>query len=491
MLNFKKKKFIRDYISSVFSNNLKGNKIKNIFIKMLHNKAHRGHCKIIIDPFVNYSGNSQNFELIFKINNKKIPLPIDVLEISSDNIVNKGEEIQIDSEEVFDSLINEKDQTILIEQKPLEIISKRLSNLVDSNKLLHLVLKVKKSKHLRLEMLNCDMRLHNSTHFKHGHGKKENKNLVKSNPSIYSSPVEVNPNFEKFSCLFNNSNVIFEKFDHKFLNGNYTYEFKIQNKSEIMLRKFFIHKMELCIDSSKIFIEKLSGYKISKDDENHIKNSIYIKSNKSFVKIYNFINCGDLIYNSSNTEELCLEKIESCVDFNAGEQKIEEKNSESSNNTLSIDNFYSNSFDIRLSDNDKLDINLYEISDNSNLQFRKCNNFKLRIHPVLLCGINVFQEFNKKFMKVLFFEDEGFIQSPTLVLNGDKEMKKKDITGWELVKLKDNRYLKIFILISFLSFVVSLFVNDDGDFNRKYSEFKLYQVYLKKTLENYLENIEK
>jgi hypothetical protein len=221
--------------------------------------------------------------------------------------------------------------------------------------------------------------------------------------------------------------------------------------------------MDMSLDSSKIYIEKLSGYKISKDDENHSKNLVSIKSNNSLVKIFNYINCGNLIYNANNDNP-------------------------DNSNTLSIDNFTSNSFDLRLSEKDKFNMNLYEILDNSNLEFKNSDNLKIRVHPVLLCGINVFQEFNKKFMKILFFEDEGFIQSPNLVLNGDKLLKKGDITGWELVKLRDTRYLQRIIFISIFAFVFSLFLNEKNDLNRKYSDFKLYQLFLKKTLEDYLEN---
>lgn len=440
------------------------NKIQfcKFFNKKIHSKHKMHnitHYKVFIDPFENLKdikNLSSHYKMILKIDNKNIPLRLDTLDITSDYNLVQDENFNIDAFNIFDFNLNEEESIITIEPKSYEYLDEILNHSRD-NKQLHILLKSTNTKHLNINLSNCNVKIHNSSHFKHetfsiGHQETSQK------------PIYLNPYFKQLSFDFHNSEVHMEKFDHKFVNNEYSYSFNIHNGSNVHLRKIFLYNMLCEIDSSNLFIDKIMGYKIN-SDPNFSKNSLKICSSRSQINIKNLVHCGSLEFKS-----LCEGEVES----------------HSENNNLIINNFSSNSFDINLAKNDSVNLNIQDLIDNSHIKYNY-ENGKIRIHPFLLVALNIYETFNKKFVSMMAMGRDGYVFCPTIVVDTNEELKKRDITAWEMIKFRQTHFYKIFLLVM-IYFMYSVFTVEEN-VNYKISQFKHYQLFFKKTVQEYLNKL--
>jgi hypothetical protein len=430
---------------------------KNVHSKhKLHNIA---HYKVFIDPFENLKDIKElnsHFKMILKIDNKNLPMHIDTLDITSEYNLVEDDKFNIDAFNIFDFNLNEEENSITIEPKPYEYLVE-LINHTKENKQLHILLKSTNTQHLNIDLSNCNVKIHNSSHFKH-------ETFAMGQHETSQKPQYLNPYFKKLSFNFDNSEVHMEKFDHKFVNNEYSYFFNIQNGSNVHMRKFFVYNMNCEIDSSNLFADKVMGYKIN-SDPNYSKNSLKIFSSKSEINIKNLVHCGNFEFKS-----LCEGEIESHPE----------------NNNLIINNFSSNSFDINLAKNDSVNLNVQDLIDNSHIKYNY-ENGKIRIHPFLLMALNIYETFNKKFVSMMAMGRDGYVFCPTIVVDTNEELKKRDITAWEMIKLRQTHFYKIFLLMM-IYFVYSVFTVEEN-VNYKISQFKHYQLFFKKAVEDYLNKL--
>jgi hypothetical protein len=224
----------------------------------------------------------------------------------------------------------------------------------------------------------------------------------------------------------------------------------------------FIYEMDINISSSRLEIDKIMGFK-KQESEN--KNYLKIVTSSSSINIKNFINCGHLELN-------CL-----------GDSEIQ---SHHYNNNIEINNFTSNSFDLELFDNDNLNFSIYEISDNSRIKYN-FHNGRVRIHPLLLNAVNIYEVLTNKFMSLLMMGRDGYVFCPTIVFETNQELKKRDIQAWEMFKIKKSRYYKYLVFL-FLYFFIRVFTVEET-VNHEVSLFKNYQLFFKKTVDNYLKSL--
>lgn len=436
----------------------------NTFKRYIHSK-HKHHnlknYKVFIDPFENLKNIqklSNNYNIIFKIDNKYMPFKLDTLDLTCDYDYAKDDKCNLESHTLFNFNINEDDDTISVEPKPLEELEDIIKNSNKEYNQLHLIFKATNTERLQIQLTNCDLRIHNSTHFKNEISDSEGSQ-IKIKPNF------LNPALNKVSFTFDKSIVNFEKFDHKFVNHEYSYNLDIKNGSNINIKKIFIYEMDISIASSRLEIDKIMGYKKSESENNQTKNNLKIDASSSSINIKNFINCGHLELNSINDGETLSHHF---------------------NNNIEINNFTSNSFDMKLVDNDNLILSVYEISDNSRVKYN-FHNSRVRIHPLLLNAVNVYEVLTNKFMSLLMMGRDGYVFCPTIVLDTNQEIKKRDIQAWEMFRIKNSKYYKYLILL-FLYLFICVFTVEEK-VNHEVSLFKHYQLFFKKTVDNYLKSL--
>jgi hypothetical protein len=433
--------------------------------KFIHSKIkHHNitHYRVFIDPFEhlkNIENLSSRFNMTLKIDNDKIPLKLESLDLTSDYEAEKDTKCNIDAHHLFDFFLNEDQTDITIEPKSLDYLEWFINKSINiEKKQLHVILKATNSENLNVELSNCQSRVHNSTHFK-----QETSSLKESKLNV--KPMYLNPYFKKINFIFNKCEINFEKFDHKFVNCEYTYSFKIYNSSYIYFKKFFIYQMDCKINSSTVTADKIMGYKVQTDPF-HTKNLLSLQTINSSITIKNYLHCGNFDCKSIVTEEV---------------------SSFPSNNIININNFSSNSFNFSLNPNDKLSMHVYDLTDNSHL---KCNKetSNIRIHPLLLISLNIYEVLNGKFMSLLMMGREGYVFCPTILIDTNVELKKQDLMAWEMIRMGNNYKSKLFYIL--LLYFVWLILNSKEKVAQDISEFKLYQLFLKKTLNDYISNLE-
>jgi hypothetical protein len=459
-------KFNKNY----FQNYSKIFKNSNIFFNILRKNFSKklSYHKVFLDPFENYIEEVQpNTHTILKLNRDLIPVEIDTLDISSSELTVCEEFYDIDAHKIFDFTINHTKNSMTIEFK---------EDISSLNKKLHILFKVTNTNSLSIEIENCkNLKIHNSTNF---------KNIIQEDEMIalaqhFISPNAFNPLFNQISFTVFNSTVHFEKFDHKFVNKEYNYDFKLI-KANVYIKKFFCYKMNINSKDSDMIIDKLFGYKSGTESDPYANNEVKIESSNSTIQIKNFINCGILKYDGSIGEDY---------------PEI--------NNNILINHFSSNSFIMKLTENDLININVYDMYDNSlikvkgiehhhdivgdniNHETNKFNtNITLRIHPMLLFGINIYQHITQKFLGFLFFDKEGYSFCPTIILDINKELKKKDVIGYEMYT--ENKYIKYSFIALIILFFYNLFTTKENSLEY-HSMFVHYQLFLKKKFEDYVE----
>lgn len=439
-----------------------------VYKRFLHSKNRPyniSNHKIFVDPFDNFKEKDlkpfldPKYYMLFKLDNSKFEMKVEMLDITSDYNVKKDSKCDLDQNNIFDFNFNEEEKTITIEPKP----DVELGFPEKLDRRLQIVLKTTNAEHLEIQLRNCELKIHNSTHFKHELGGSYSTiapPVVDVNPKI-PTPIDLNPNFKTLTFNFNKSEVALEKFDHKFVNTEYTYNFKISNFSSVNIKKFFIYQMNCEIEGSQLFIDKMFGYKYS-GDESFRKNMIKLNSAMSFIQIQNFINCGEFDFNSVSRNEI---------------ETLPQ------NNNLIINNFASNKFNIQLSNNDRVNLNLYDVFDNSNLVFNH-ENGTIRIHPFLIIALNIYQVFTQRFLPLYLFGRDGYMFCPTVVINTNKELKKRNIIGFEMIKFRDS-YLMQILFVIFAYFVIKILTVEET-IHKNYSEYSYYQLFFKHTLEKYI-----
>lgn len=429
-------------------------KLFKISYKSFTKKAQ--HHKIFLDPFEKFIEEIQpNTHTILKINNSLINVDIESLELSSSEVLVREESHDLESHHIFDFIVDHRDNTMIIQFK--EEIHLNLQKKID------IVFKVTNTDILTIEVDNCKhLKVHNSTHFK-------NEDIT----DLKVTPNALNPLFSKIKFNIFNSNVTFEKWDHKFVNKEYNYEFNLI-KTDILIKKLFCYDMNITSEKSEIVIDKLVGYRSNK--QNEIQNKINIEASESNIQIKNFLNCGDLKFEGKIGEF---------------DQSLFQNHSEN-NNLLTINYFSSNSFVLNTTQYDLVYLNVYDIFDNSILKSALENdllknsiekNIHIKIHPMLLFGINVYQAFNKKFLSFLIFDREGFSFCPTILIEANKEFNKKELIGYELVRFHQGKYFKYVLAFLACSIFFTLF-NTKEDTMENYSEFQHYKFFLRKKSED-------
>jgi hypothetical protein len=163
---------------------------KNVHSKhKLHNIA---HYKVFIDPFENLKDIKElnsHFKMILKIDNKNLPMHIDTLDITSEYNLVEDDKFNIDAFNIFDFNLNEEENSITIEPKPYEYLVE-LINHTKENKQLHILLKSTNTQHLNIDLSNCNVKIHNSSHFKH-------ETFAMGQHETSQKPQYLNPYFKK------------------------------------------------------------------------------------------------------------------------------------------------------------------------------------------------------------------------------------------------------------------------------------------------------
>jgi len=195
----------------------------------------------------------------------------------------------------------------------------------------------------------------------------------------------------------------------------------------------------------------------------------------------------------------CL-KIESNKDTNNDIIEINDIND--SNNNISINKLSLNKFEFNILEGDKININLFHVTENSLFKLNKFNTdfIKFKIHPLLIFNLNVYNLFNNKFQKQLFFDNEGYSFCPTILFDIDRQIPKNFLVGYNLISLPKiiSKILKIFMLL----FLIKIFFlcennsenlldnetnfNTLNNLNNDITEYKMYQMLMKQKLNNFL-----
>jgi len=211
-----------------------------------------------------------------------------------------------------------------------------------------------------------------------------------------------------------------------------------------------------------------------------------------------------------NTENSILE-IDKIKNFNSlnlssnSNWNLDEDKNQNNHSIIKINSLEVRHFDIQLNPNDKLKMNLYHLVENSIFRMKNIDFGKviIKIHPMLIFNLNVYNTNKGKFQKNLIFDNEGYSFCPTIIFDIDKELPKNYLIGYELVKF--SKYFKIFWKILILSlFVKILFLSDNcldncseietsfntiNNLHREISEYKFYQLAMKNKFNKLLENI--
>lgn len=248
----------------------------------------------------------------------------------------------------------------------------------------------------------------------------------------------------------------------------------------------------------------------------------FIKANQIKSMKENYSNENDVLQSGSDindNKELKIISENSKVDieniknFNKFSLRTTEKSNEEKENieklnSLNINNIEVRNFDIELNNkNDKLNININHLFENSIFKMRNIDfkNVNIKMHPVLLFNLNVYNTNKGKFQKFLMFENEGYSFCPTVVFDIDKEFPKNYLIGFELIKINKNFKRFVYLLIA-MFFTKIIFLSDNSldncreyetSFNtlenlpRQISEYKFYQLAMKKKFDKLLENIDK
>ncbi len=82
---------------------------------------------------------------------------------------------------------------------------------------------------------------------------------------------------------------------------------------------------------------------------------------------------------------------------------------------------------------------------------------------------------------------DGYVFCPTIVVDTNEELKKRDIAAWEMIKFKQSQAYKILLLL-FIFFLYRVFSAEEN-LNQRISRFKHYQLFFKKTVQDYINKL--
>jgi hypothetical protein len=303
--------------------------------------------------------------------------------------------------------------------------------------------------------------------------KLKNSEFISSNGKIFSFNKKLFRNFKNFEDGFDRNLLGIENNKNKYLN-NLGDIINIKNENENILTKQNPNNYNYNYNPNFNFKER----NILINTEN---SKIYIKDIKNFnnLKIESIKN-NDINYNNFN--EISLNK-------------------------LSI-----NKFEFYFFEGDKVNINLFHLVENSLFKIKKIEpdidkdkeedfiKIKFKIHPLLIFNLNVYNLFNNKFQKHLFFDNEGYSFCPTIIFDIDRLIPKNFLVGYYLISYP-KIILRVFKLLILL-FIIKIFflcennnnnlldndtnLNTLNNLHSDITEYKMYQMLLKKKLNNFL-----
>lgn len=441
---------------------------KNFSITKLNIDEHFLHNKLKISP------QTQEIKIEFILNNiKDKNLQINLTEEKITNELNNKQEENLNSEnslteKLFVYEYNKDENKIIINNKPFDDQPNDIHvNLIAKANLL---LNIKRSKNIKINAFN-----------KYINEKNTNLSLL--------FEAKENSNSFELSCEESKINIT----------NSLVYSNIIINsiKSEIKCEGLYAFKRKP-FSNFKLFEESfLKTNQIKYSEENSTNEINQIKNNP----VTNESKDITIFADNSKIE------IETIKNFSKLLLRTNEKE-ENTNSTIKIDYVETRNFDIELKNpNDKLKINLYHLFENSifkmkNVDFKYIN---IKMHPMLLFNLNVYNTNKGKFQKNLIFDNEGYSFCPTVVFEIDKEFPKNYLVGYELVKI--SKYFKwfMFVMIS-MFFTKIIFLSNNSlenwkDFEanlntldnlpRQISEYKFYQLAMRKKFDKLLDNIDK
>jgi len=418
------------------------------------------------------SPQTENIQIEFNLHNiKENNLQINIIEVKEektneqsnreDNYLNSDDYNSI--EKLFDYKFEKDKNKIIISNKPFENKEDdiQINLLIKAN----LLFNIKRSKRITISAISL-MKKNNI-----------NKNLFET---------KENMNSFKLSCE----------------------ESKIDITNTLIYSNIFINaiKSEIKCESLYAFQRKpFTNFKLFEES--------FLKTNQIMFSGENSMNETTQLKNNSDINQ--LKDISIIADNSQIEiDKIKNFNrfflrtNEVFSNSIKINYIEISNFDIELNNsNDKLKINLYHLFENSIFKMKNIDfkNINIKLHPMLLFNLNVFNTNKEKFQKHLIFENEGYSFCPTIVFEIDKEFPKNYLVGYELIKI--SKYFKWFMYVIFLMFFTKIILLSDNclenynDFDanlntldnlpRQISEYKFYQLAVKKKFDKLLEKIER
>lgn len=151
------------------------------------------------------------------------------------------------------------------------------------------------------------------------------------------------------------------------------------------------------------------------------------------------------------------------------------------NNNVKLKNLYLTSLEYYNGENDSSEISLMDLEDNSIIEQKENSSLSLKISPILGFGINIFSTFTDKFIKLPFFDREGYSFCPTLILKTNKEYKRDDLIDYDLVQIFPKRTKRVFLSLLFCFWLFVMIGFNDNVFE-SFSELKNQQLFMKSAL---------